>query len=255
MMENVSYRSLMVVGENPATLLDIYDMNKKVEPYVKYKYSDAKKLKELAISSLSELLANADKFELTKFQRDYFTDKLKTTKATSDLDYFINLTNGLDYDKDGNAITTENPNGKWKKCRLGCDFSTPFVKTNGESSFQAKKGEIEWEFIHMRKKRVQLFSGLWDVIKEGKEPSSDKERNIAELWQDNKNYLDNFETKEELITHSCMYWNYAVVNENGWFSMDDDGMTDRLWIATFYDKFISGLSDDTLLSIYEFSVV
>ena len=67
--------SVMVVGENPDEILKKYDANLNVEPYIKYKYSDADKLKKNAISVLDEIVRNHDKLTLSPFQIDYFKER------------------------------------------------------------------------------------------------------------------------------------------------------------------------------------
>ena len=69
--------SVMVVGENPEELIKKYDINLKVEPYIKYKYSDAEKLKNNAIKVLDEIIKKHNNFSLNDFQIDYFKERRK----------------------------------------------------------------------------------------------------------------------------------------------------------------------------------
>ena len=52
-MEEVKNRfySLMVVGDNPDEMIKKYDSKLKVEPYIKYHYDDAGKLKKVLLST------------------------------------------------------------------------------------------------------------------------------------------------------------------------------------------------------------
>jgi hypothetical protein len=117
-MDKSTLRTVFVVGNNPTTLLDKYDANKQVDQYIKYRYLDAAKMHKSSITAVSNLLSNADKIQLNKFQKDYFQEKLKALKSLSDFEYYRTVTDGLYYDEEGNALTTENPNGKWKTCKL-----------------------------------------------------------------------------------------------------------------------------------------
>lgn len=97
--------SVMVVGENPDEILKKYDANLNVEPYIKYKYSDADKLKKNAISVLDEIVRNHDKLTLSPFQIDYFKERRRAINNMSTFEYYQTITDGLFYDKSGNALS------------------------------------------------------------------------------------------------------------------------------------------------------
>ena len=253
-MDKSTLRTVFVVGNDPTTLLDKYDANKQVDQYIKYRYLDAAKMHKSSITAVSNLLSNADKIQLNKFQKDYFQEKLKALKSLSDFEYYRTVTDGLYYDEEGNALTTENPNGKWKTCKLGGNFSYPLITNTGAETYQAKKGEVEWELMHMRKEGVEYFRTLWELVKEGRPAKNDEEKALYDGWKSRENYLSNFKDMDALIAHNCMYWCYAILNKDGWHSIDDEGMTETEWITTFYDKYIANLPDDELISVYEFSL-
>jgi hypothetical protein len=63
-------------------------------------------------------------------------------------------------------------------------------------------------------------------------------------------YFLNFEGREHYIASNTAFWGLAFVDANGWHELSPaDKQFD--WVIGFYDRFISPLPDDTLLTIYE----
>ena len=168
--------SVMVVGDNPDELLKKYDINLSVEPYVKYKYSDAEKLQKNAIKVLDEIIANPDRFTLNSFQTDYFKERRKAINNMSSFEYYQTITNGLYYDKNGNALSEKNPNGKWSTCRIGKNFSLPLKLKNGTEAYQAINSDIDWE--HMNMQNTNTYEIVWDLVHGNREPHSEEEERI-----------------------------------------------------------------------------
>lgn len=245
-----STRTVLVIGDNPEELMSKYDMNLKVEPYIKYRYLDAEKMRKSAIKSIKQLMQHSDEIQLSKFQQDYLKNRMETLKGMTSFEYYSSLTNGMYYDEEGNAMTNINPNGKWIQYNIGGNFSYPFITEEGKETYQAQKGNINWDSIHMNSNTVFYFSRIWEMIKEGDAPATDDEKHLFDEWKDRRNYLDNFKTKEDLIRHNCSFWSYAVLDENGWHSVDESNENE--WIDNFYDKFIGPLDSEKMLTIYEF---
>lgn len=65
----------MVIGEEPDKLMKKYDKSLKVEPYIKYKYLDAKKMQSATIKSIEAILSDPKKFELNQFNVDMLTER------------------------------------------------------------------------------------------------------------------------------------------------------------------------------------
>src|SRR5574344_1786238 len=141
--------TLMVVGENPDELLKKYDMSLQVEPYIKYKFLDAKKIKKNAEKMLTNFLKSDSSVKLSESVKKYFEEKLSDTKDMTDFEYYQKISDGLIYDSNGNAISTENPNGRWKTYRIGRNLCIPLELKNGEKSLQARAGDINWNAKHM----------------------------------------------------------------------------------------------------------
>ena len=252
MNKKSNLRVLLVIGDNPEELMKKYDKNLKVEPYIKYRYLDAAKIQKAAIKTMTQLLEDGDKIGLNDFQTDYFRNQLKTINNMTPFEYYKMLTTGLYYDEEGNAMSTENPDGKFNGYNLGGNFSYPLICKDGSEKYQCHADEVQWDVVNMRKEAVEYFNAVWELKKEGRDPANEFEEKIAKDWAERDEYLNNFKTKDELIKHNCCYWTYAVLTKDGWVSVDDGGSEDE-WINNYMNRFISPLTNE-LLTIYEFGL-
>ena len=242
--------SVMVIGDNPEELLKEYDINLKVEPYVKYKYSDADKLQKNAIKVLDEITSNPDRFTLNSFQTDYFKERRKAINNMSSFEYYQTITDGMYYDKNGDALSEKNPNGKWSTCMVGKNFSLPLKLKNGTEAYQAINNEVDWE--HMNMQNTNTYEIVWDLVHGNRDPRSEEEEKIYNNMKNKTMYFSNFKDKDAYVVYNCAYWNYAFLDANGWRDMDDDGK-ELEWISDFFEKFVANLSPVDKVTIYECS--
>jgi hypothetical protein len=244
--------TVMVVGDDPEGLMSKYDKALKVKPYIKYRYLDAEKIRSNAVKMLSNIIANYDKFAMSEDQLEYFKARLKAINGMSSFEYYSSLTNGLYYDADGNALSEENPDGKWDKYNIGKNFSYPLKLKDGKESYQALSGDVDWNQMHMETNSVNLFEIIWRLAVDDDDPSDANEEQLKNNWKDKKNYLSGFKNVDEFISHNCAYWNYAYLDKNGWVDVDDEG-DEMKWVLNFFKRFIEPLKNDEKVTIYEFS--
>lgn len=245
--------SVMVVGNEPKLLMDEYDINKTVEPYIKYKYLDAHKYRETAIKALEKIVSDGDKISLANNIKKALKERLKALKSMSDFDYYRSLTDGLYYDSNGNALSEENPNGHWVTCRNGGHFSLPLILKDGNTSYSAKSSDVDWEKMHLNNQ--EIYAAAWELVVEEREPINDNERQILQSMGDKKVYFSNFKSKEDYVMYSTAYWNFAYVDENGWKDADNTCNGDETeWIRSFYQRFIEHLKDDDMITIFECTI-
>lgn len=238
----------LVVGDNPNELMSKYDMNLEVEKYMKYEYLKAEDMKNNSIKILTEIVESPKEFNLNSYQIDSLKDKIKTLTSMSNFEYYSNITSGMYYDKEGNAWTTENPNGKWNTAKMGDYFSLPLILKDGSTAHQARYKDVDWDKMHMQ--NTHVYEIIWDMIKNGREPLTDKEKLLYENFTSKDNYFSRFKDVDEFIVHNCAYWNYAFLDEHGWKDLDDGG-SDVEWVATYFDKFVSNIDENALVTIFE----
>jgi hypothetical protein len=234
----------MVVGDNPKQLVEKYDANLNVTPYVKYKYLDAAKIKKTAETIMEGTLKKCE----NGFKKNYLQQNLEKLRSMSDFEYYQLITKGMYYDEDGNAMSEKNPNGKWEKCNIGRNYCIQLILKNGTESLQAKKGDVDWDKLNFADK--ELYEVTWDLCHNARKPENDTEKKIYENMKDKHKYFENFKDKKDYVIRTA-YWNYAFLSKNGWEDME--GCNDTEWMKNFYDKFVRPLDDDTLITIYECS--
>lgn len=237
----------IVAGENPEVLMAPYDKNIETDVRVAYRYADAAILRNHYIK-VYEAISSSDTIPDGPFKEDA-KDKLAIIRNQSPQEFFLDLTDDYPHDiNTGDALTKENPNGKWLSYKMGQLFSVPFVLKDGTESFQARKGDINWELMHGHGK--EIYKRAWEMVMEGSEPQGDYETQIYDNMKNRTEYFKKYETKENYVLVNTAFWGYAFVTKNGWLELEDD-MDQFTWVSNFYDSFIDPLPDDTLLTIYE----
>ena len=254
-MQNSSVFSVLVVGDKPDELLSKYDIHTEVKQYVKYKYLDSKKYQDRSVKALEKILDDADKIGIDKTVKDRLRERLKVLSKMSSFEYYKELTDGMYYDSNGNALTTENPNGKWSTCHIGRNFSLPFRLKDGTESYQAKVKDVDWDFMCNGKR--QIYEATWELVMENRDPKDAQEERILSFMKDKQEYFKKFISKEDYASYNSMYWSYAYLDSEGWKDIDSDSIpkgNEKWWINNFYDTFIKPLDENVMLSIYECSI-
>lgn len=248
MMTNDDYQHFVciVAGDNPDELMKPYDRREEEEPYVRYHYKDAAKIKEKYIE-LYEGILNSDEETIDKEELEDIVNDLKEMSVE---EFYEELTEGLTIDDEtGDAISTENRQGMFSYYELGKWLSVPFLLKGGREVFQAKKSDINWDKIHLG--GGDIYRKTWEMVMEGVEPSTDYEKAIYDNMKDKETYFKKFETKENYVVSNTAFWGYAFLSEKtGWVDASDTN-DQFVWMSEYYNMFIKNLPDDTLLTIYE----
>lgn len=240
----------LVIGENPSAIMEKYSKTKKVAPYVKYKYLDAEKYLKKIKSALSQIAEDPKKCMLSESQAEMIKERINVLSKMTPFEYYKSLTDGMYYDSDGNALSEENPVGKWTSCMVGKNFSVPFVLTSGQETYSAHKGDINWDKMHLH--NTAPYYRAWEMVMEGEEPANEDEEQIYNAMKDKQNYFANFNDKDEYVAYSTSFWTYAIACEKEWKDVDSEcGGNMMKWISTFYDNYINNMGDDVMLTIYE----
>lgn len=243
----------MVVGNNPNEIIEKYSMEHKVEPYIKYKYLEAKKYQTTAIKIMSKMLDEHEKIGITPSTKEALEFRLKTLKSLSPFDYYRELTDGMYYDENGNALSEENPNGHYVTCKLARNFALPLKLKDGRETYSALNKDIDWD--SMNGVDAEFYKAAWEVVMEGRQPNNENEEKIYNSMKDKTAYFSKFETKEKYATYCSSYWNYAFVNEDGWFDMDNTFNGDEMkWINNFYKTYVENLDPNALITIFECTI-
>lgn len=261
-------RTLLVIGDNHKELADKYSADLKVEKWLKFKHADAANLHSSHLEYVRAVLGDA-RLPLTKQQKSLYRLIIGRLEEMTDEQYYRSITRGLEHDENGDAYTTENPDAKYwtPRCYQGRlektgeegYFSNPFIlKETGEDgkpkrSYVAKFDEIDWSKMHLS--NVEVYRAAWELVVDGRAPRNEQEKGIAERMANRRAYFMNFMGVEDYIIHSTAFWTYAVINADGFMSMDDVP-SDREWVRMFFDNFIKPLDgSNPTLAIYEVRVL
>ena len=255
MLQNRHFK-VIVAGDNPEELMLRYDAETKVEPYVVFEHRKAADYRKDYIKSLKnmikyyedELKKNPDTPYL-KERIDYFREEADDIENESDDDFYFGLVDGYEVNEETlDAYTRDNPEEKFTSHKIGGFFSVPLIRKDGTETYQARKGDIAWEQIHLAGQRP--YEVAWDTTHGLSEPQGEEETAIYENMKSRMAYFANFEDREHYVASMTAFWGLAFVDKNGWYELD--GKTKQFdWVVNFYDRFIKPLPEDTLLTIYE----
>lgn len=252
MMNSDDYRHFVCItaGENPDEMMQEFDKSKKGEKKLIYKYSDAKSIKEKFIKAYSTLLSR----ETNNFKKEYIKSTIQDFSEMDNDEFFdyIAKSQGLTIEEEtGDAYSDGSDNGKWSSYSIGKLFSIPFLLNDGREVYQARKKDIDWEHVHLS--GGDIYRRAWEMVVDGDAPQTPYEEVIYNNMKDKRAYFDKFETVDNYVTSNTAFWGYAFLSkETGWVDATDEDQF--AWMSNYYDRFIKGLPDDTLLTIYECSV-
>lgn len=251
------YRTVLVIGDNPKDIIKKYSEDTLVNSHLFLKREDALKHKEHHVA----MLENSIKSDfLSDKQKELTKEYIEILKEMDELEYFFEVTEGCTYDeKNGDAYTNKNSNAYYKYERSPQDvfektgeesgFCNPFKLKDDYISYSALKSEIDWSLNHLNNQEV--YKSAWELVVEDREPLTENEKIIKEKMKNRINYFNNFVSKEDYILHSTAFWTYGIASEDFYKEVGMDGLNDKEWVKSFYDKFIKNLPDDTLLTLYE----
>lgn len=248
MEEKRKYFVCIAAGSNPQQLMEDYNEGNVSEEKIIYYKEDAAKMKEAAKAYFS--LVKQESYDtLDEYKKKYLDSELEAATEMSDEDYFKYKTRAYDHDKDGNAVTIENLNGKWSRYQIGENFSIPFTLKDGSEQYSALKGDVDWD--KMLNKDKELFERTWELVMDNSEPANESEKTIYENMKRRENYLKSFGNKDIYVASNAAFWGFAFVSEEtGWMEMEDN-VDQFVWMTQYYNMFIKPLPDDTLLTIFE----
>lgn len=251
--------SVLVAGDDYQSLMDKYDANIEVEPYVRHKFNDKEKNQKQIIEVYENILKS--KLNYSKEYIDEVRRSLNEIKKLSSIEFYMEFTKGLYYDEEtGDALSVENPDGKWSSySKDKQNFTVPFlVKPSDGDQYaiettQAKKGDIVWELMHRDDNSVRIYERSWDLIMGGVEPieGDEDDARIINYMGTKELYFSEFKNKEEYVNYSTSYKASVFLDANGWHDINDINDENHSWGINFYDKFIKDLPDETILTILE----
>ena len=107
--------TVLVIGDDYQDKVKKYSAETEVEPYVKYKKSQASMYRNSKLSFLKSVL-ESETIKLNEMQREIYKDAYLDIQEMSDDEFYENvLASDCEINKEtGDAYSTENPNGKFR---------------------------------------------------------------------------------------------------------------------------------------------
>jgi len=244
-MENYSHFVTIVAGEHPYSLMEEYEDKNMGELHVKYYYKDAGRMKAQHLQMAKAFLENVD----NDYDKLELEDIIETLETQSIEEFWEDLSEGYDLDDDNNILSSENELAKVSSFNIGKNLSVPFILKDGTTVFQARKGDVDWDKMHLHD--YDMYIRTWELAMEGETPLNDVEKNIKKNMSNMRDYFMFFGDKETYASHCSAFWGYAFLGEDGiWYDLTYE--TNQIeWVLGYYDTYIKPLPDDTLLTIFE----
>lgn len=251
------FRTILVIGDNPDEIIEKYSEDYEIKPHIFLKRCEAEKHRENHIRLLSEM-SNDNRISETR--RTLIKDYIVSLQDMTELDYFLDVTNGCTYDKDTyDAYTTKNNNAFYKNVRSPqkvfektgeeSGFCNPFKLYDDFISYSAQKDEIDWHLNHLHNQ--DIYKAAWELVVDNREPISEDEKTIKDKMKNRIKYFENFKSKEEYILYSTAFWTYGIASADKYEEIGMNNETDIKWVCDFYDKYIKNLNGNTRLTLYE----
>ena len=175
-------------------------------------------------------------------------------------------------DKDGNILSTYNPESKWDWYSIGGRWSGELkikkskVKKYGSKEVdEALKGDIDWAAMNsITPEQREHAKRFWKYyVMEEPYPGTDEEKKkeLGFTFYTKEYYLKRYKTIEGYLKSLSTWYLRAVldddgewheVGEMGWFGMSSESEDeDAKWEEEFYDRFIKPLPEDAVLTVID----
>lgn len=244
-MENYSHFVTIVAGENPNELIEKYRDNENGELTLAYRYEDAKQIKETHTLLAKEYLKQA----INEFEKMDLEDIIETLENQTIDEFWDDLSEGYEIDDKKDLYTDTNPEAKFSSYNIGKNLSIPFILKDGTTTFQARKGDVDWNKMHLHD--YDMYIRTWELAMEDEEPLNDIEQNIKKNMSNMKDYFMFFGDKETYASHCSAFWGYAFVDDSEWWRDLSFEKNQIDWVLNFYKDIIEPLPDNTLLTVFE----
>lgn len=264
-------------GKHPSTLLAPYCENRRVRPYVAktkaqlideeaVEITKRRRSHEAAIKlSKDEYLAIVEKGDLYgnyELMREDLPEGYDSIDVTDEDALFERVKNvyGDELNKDGDYISTYNPDSKWDWYSIGGRWPGQLRLKNGKKADSARAGLVDWDAMFApAPEAVAKSAAFWDEYVLGKIPEGveDADRYLSDrfgfILYRPEYYLEFYGTKEEYVRRMGLWGTYAVLDNKGWHepgAMGWWGCSDATpksrkdWEDNFRSRFIDTLDPE-----------
>lgn len=261
----MSHFSVLVVGTNIEDKLAPYDENLIVDRYV---YRTKPQVIEEEKKDIESIKVNYVKYleNPAKYQEectnpshiDFLINEFPKRLNWNDEDLYqhgIKYEEQEDIGPNGEIYRITNPRGYWDWWEIGGRYSGFFIKKSEKSLIktnQATKHEIDLKNLGGENKSNSELRKEFDLFR------SDK---AEHQFYNGKYYLKRYKTARNYVKQRINQCTFAVITEEGdwvspgemgWFGVSSNSPEAMFeWHEHYHSRFLSPLSDDTLLTIVD----
>lgn len=250
MAEEYKYKFL-VIGETPEDIVQHFDFETKVEKYPVFFYDKAAIYRQNKITTLKRFL----KENLDSRTRSFMEEDLAEVENMSDEDFYADLSYDNELDENLNILSTDNPEARFRQAHVATEKEAyPFILKNGNKTFSARLGDIDWEAT---KTDGSIYARTWDLIVKHAKVETEQDAQIYRNYDKLRHIAATFGTREKYVGANTLFFTpYVATKEDGkykWYVWDSKNLVD--WILSFRKKFLSKLPDNTLITLYSTPVI
>jgi hypothetical protein len=260
----MSHFTVLVIGKNPDTILEPYAEDLECEPYID----------QTAEQIMATFKEQKKKYKETPEEKRNKFEKFTLTLRKPNAEW-VKDWSGQTLDKDGNTLTTYNPDSKWDwyviggrwrgslKLRPGAtgkqgkpDMFDKDAKTDPTMVDQCRICDVDWNWMH---NQTGIESGeRWDAMFEPYDPKK--------CWfkpeyveKQKKLHLDLYGTREEYMRRRSTWTTFALVSidgwiepgQMGWFGMSSDTTESREAFEKRFVDTIKSFPPETMITVMD----
>lgn len=129
-----------VLNAKITELMQPFNENMKVEPYLEYEYSKRLEYYKSELKETGDRLLKSDICNI-----DYAKKRIEKLKAITPEEYYDDMISGYNYDDNKNVFSTYNPNSKWDWYEVGGRWDRSLILKNGDIRNIAKIFDIDFD--------------------------------------------------------------------------------------------------------------
>jgi hypothetical protein len=260
----MTHFSVLVIGDNVEIVLEQYDENIEVTPYVgQPAYIVERDFRRHQVSCFTKLFKGET--------LDAF-DELTLTLDKVNADWWERWS-GESLDSEGNALTTYNPNSKWDWYSIGGRWTGALIlKDDAEGRLGVSGvfdnqpehdadistiGDVDW--VAMNKLAKEKSAKEWDNLFKPYDNHDFCLYNKDYVEKQKKIHLEIYGTKEEYVRRRGFWTTYALVTEDewiapgemGWFGLSTDETIDREAYDNKFVSYLKSLPKNTAITVVD----
>lgn len=255
-------------GKSVEEALEPFDEGIKVQPYIVHTkrdiISNKRKEYQIAIRERELLLNNVD-FKRTyadNYLLNILPDELQNIDLYSNQDMYqqgiADYPNAL-IDKNGNVLSTYNPNAKWDWYEIGGRWNDSLKLKNGSTANSAAIKDIDFS---INKDQYDDAIRFWELyIEKGVENLTEEEqKEIDFVFYNKEYYLQKYKTKEQYAIIQGSFSTYAILDSKGewhepgsmgWFGMSNASLEEETKFADNYMNLIKKEESNNILTVVD----